>query len=93
MKLYERKMAHRVFAALDAVPGAYIGGGAMSTTVRGAVSFGNDMQKVCSWLKNALTVMMDGAIHDPDRQAAFDEAIKPAEDYIAARKAEGWKCT
>jgi hypothetical protein len=93
MKLYERKMALRIYVALNEVPGAYIGGGTKSTTVRGVVSFGNDMQKLRSMLMDALAVMMDGAIADVDRQSAFDDAMKLADDYIARRKAEGWECT
>ena len=50
-------------------------------------------QKLRTLLMDVLAVMMDGAIADADRQSAFDDAMKLAEDYIARRKAEGWKCT
>jgi hypothetical protein len=90
MKLYERRMAQRLYSALNDVPGAFIGGGHKSVTVAGAVSFANDLQKVRGWVMEALMVMMDGSIADSERQALFDAAIKPAEDYIARRSAESW---
>jgi predicted RNase H-like HicB family nuclease len=90
MKLYEREMVHRVYRALNDVPGANIGGGRQSATVKGVVTFGNDIGEVRRMLSDALLVLMDGSIHDTERRGLFEQAMKPVDEYIAERRAKDW---
>lgn len=83
-------MIHRVFKALSCVPGAYIGGGTMSTTVAGVASFGADIQEVRGHCGRALLALCDGALSAAERDAMFEAAIGEAETYIAKRKAKDW---
>ncbi|MPS93334.1 hypothetical protein [Comamonas sp.] len=90
MNLSERKMILRVFQALDAVPGAYIGGGTQSVTVAGAISFGADMQTVRSHCSKALIFLLDGGISQKERDECFDSEMKAVERFIEARRADDW---
>ena len=83
-------MIHRVFKALDCVPGAYIGGGTMSTTVAGVVSFGADIQEVRKHCGRALLALCDGALSASERDEHFEDAIGAAEAYITKRMAKDW---
>ena len=90
MNLKERNMVYRVYKALDTVPGAYIGGGTMSTTVAGVASFGADIQEVRKHCTRALLALCDGAISAAERDERYEHAMGAAEDYIAKRKARDW---
>lgn len=90
MNLKERKMIHRLYRAFDDVPGAYIGGGTKTTTVKGVVAFGYDMQEIRGFCGEAMLALMDGSLTVAERDAAFEKAMSKAEDYIARRKAAGW---
>jgi hypothetical protein len=88
--LAERKMVYRVYAALNAVPGANIGGGTQSTTVAGAVSFGADIGVVREHCVRALAALCDGSLDSRTRQEDFEEAMQKAEAYIVQRRKKDW---
>jgi hypothetical protein len=93
MNLKERNMILRVYKALDAVPGANIGGGTNSVTVSGVANFARDIAEVRHHCGRALMILCDG---DPDMSAAqrnqfFNDHMSGAEAYIERRKALGWK--
>jgi hypothetical protein len=90
MKLYEREMIHRVYRALNDVPGANIGGGRQSVTVKGVVTFGNDIGRMREMLSQALLILMDGSISDIDRRHEFDKAMKPVDEFLAERRLKDW---
>lgn len=90
MNVKERKRLYRIYAALNAVPGAHQGGGTMSVTVAGVASFANDMRKVRDHLGNALMALFDGAMDSETRDEMFEAAMESAEGYITGRAAAGW---
>lgn len=90
MNLEERKMILRVFQALDAVPGAYIGGGTGSVTVSGAINFGRDIQIVRGFCLRALAALLDGAMDKEERNGHVNSAMTAAEEFISTRSAAGW---
>lgn len=90
MNLKERKMVYRVFAALDAVPGANLGPSTQSASVTGVVGFALDMQEVRTHCQAALMALFDGSLHTNERDAQFNAAIGQAETFIEQRKAAGW---
>lgn len=92
MNLKERNMLYRVYKAISDVPGAYIGGGTMTTTVKGVVNFGADIEHVRKHCADALLALCDGAYSAQQREEEFERCIVLAERYIAERKAEGWEC-
>ena len=91
MNLKERKMVHRIYEALNAVPGAYIGGGIKTTTVTGVVNFGADMREIRNHCNEALVALFDGALTPLERDTDYNAAIEKAESFIKARKATDWK--
>lgn len=93
MNLKERNMVYRVYKTLDAVPGAYTGGGTKSVSVLGVATFANDMTRVREHVNKALLVLCDG---DPDlskaeRDEQFDAHLRRADEFIAMRKADDWR--
>lgn len=90
MNLKERNMLYRVWKAFNEVPGAYIGGGSKTTTVAGAVSFGNDLQNVRQHCGDAMMAMYDGALSAEERDVQFNTAMAAAERYIDMRRRAGW---
>lgn len=90
MNLKERKMVHRVYACLDAVPGANQEGGLQSVTVSGVANFALDITKVRRYCLEALEALFDGALTRAERDMDFNAAIGKAEAYITQRKEKGW---
>lgn len=90
MTLKERNMLYRIYKALNAVPGANIGGGMQTTTVSGVVNFGADISKVREHCSRALEALFDGALSKEDRDVDFEEAMERAEEFIKRRADAHW---
>lgn len=92
MKRSDRIKIDRVRDALSAVPFAQDGYGTKTAAVPGFVAFHKDMWEVRRACEQALYLILcpDPDLTPEEQERDFEETMKPAEDYIARRKAAGW---
>lgn len=96
MTLNERRRLQRIYAAINAVPGAGLGGGSsMSASAIGVISYANDMRIVTGHCQKAMAALFMEPRHvdfsKEEQDELYEEAMADAEKFVAGRRSNDWR--